>query len=292
MKIKRTSEDYCVSIIAYGFMILFAVAALFPFLNIIAKTFSEDWAVVSGNVSILPKGFQMDTIRYVLTSDAYLRSFMLSVIVLIVGTTCAFSLTALTAYPLSKKHLPGMKFFLLLCIFTMLFNGGLIPNYLLMRNLKLLNTFPVLILPTMFSAYNMLIIKNYYEALPESIEEAARIDGASNFGVFFKIVAPLSKPVYATIILFVAVAYWNDYFNPMLYTSKAALKTLQLYLRDLVLEATGGGQAADIEANWENMSSEGVRCASIIVSVIPMLIIYPFIQKYFIKGIMIGSVKG
>ena len=278
----RTAADWAVSIVAYGLMLIFALATVIPFANILAKTFSEDWAVVSGRVGILPIGFQTDTICYVLSTKAFWNSFSISGAVTVVGTIAGILITAVTAYPLSKKRLPGIKVILFLFVFTMLFSGGMIPDYLNMKRLGLLNTFPVLILPALLSVYNMLIIKNYYESLPESLEESAKLDGASNVTILFKIIAPLSVPAYATIILFILVTYWNSYMSPMMYTTKATLKTLQLYLRDLVLEASNS-EASVIAENqsWSNVTSEGVRAATIVASVVPMLIIYPFIQKYF-----------
>ncbi len=291
MKIKRTKGDIAVSAVAYIVMCIAAIIILVPFLNIIAKCFSEDWAVVSGKVGIWPVGFQLNSIKYVFKQQQFLQSAGLSFVVTIIGTVIGIFLTAMTAYPLSKKHLPGIKFLLVVFVFTMLFNGGLIPTYLLMKQLKLLNTFWVLLIPLLFSVYNMLIVKNYYESIPESIEESARIDGASNFVIFIKIIMPLSVPVYATIILFIAVAYWNDYFNPMMYITKSSLKPLQLYLRDIIAEASDSLNS-NRDDSWIGMSTEGMRSATILASIIPVLCVYPFVQKYFIKGIMIGSVKG
>lgn len=293
MKTKKTVEDWIVDIAAYGLMALFALITVIPFLNVIAKTFSANWAVVSGQVGLWPKDFNMDSIMYAVSEQTFWRAFGVQATATLIGTAGGIIITALTAYTLSKKHLPGIKFILFIFVFTMLFNGGMVPDYLNMKRLGLINTFSALILPGLLSVYNMLIIKNYYESLPESIEESAMLDGASSLKILIKIVAPLSIPVYATIILFDAVAYWNSYMPAMMFTTKASLKTLQLYIRDLVLEAqnlsSGEPNSAD---NWENISSEGMRCATIVISIVPMLVIYPFLQKYFLKGILIGSVKG
>ena len=291
MKIKRPKRDMILLAISYFIMIIAAAIILIPFMNIIAKCFSDNNAVVSGKVGIWPVGFQLDTITYVFSQPRFLQAGGLSVLVTVLGTVIGIVITGMTAYPLSKKNLPGIKAILVLFVFTMLFNGGIIPTYLLMKQMKLLNTFWVLLLPLMLSVYNMLIIKNYYESIPESIEESAKIDGASNFYTFVKIIVPLSVPVYATIILFIAVAYWNDYFNPMMYITKSSLKTLQLYLRDIIAEASDSLDS-NREDSWMNMSTEGMRSATILASIIPVLCVYPFVQKYFIKGIMIGSVKG
>lgn len=288
---KRIFSDVFIDIIVYAFLILMAVSMLVPFMNVVAKAFSEEWAVVTGKVGVLPKGFQMDTIKYVVTSKTFLNSFGISSFITLVGTLCNMLMTVSTAYVLSKRHLPGIKAVLLLFVFTMLFNGGLIPNYLLMKNMNLINNLAVLILPSLISVYNMLIVKNYFESLPSSIEESAHLDGANNIIILFRIVLPLSMPVLATISLFYAVAHWNDYFAPMIYISKQTLKPLQLYLRDIILEAevSAGDKSID---DLMNVSGEGIRAATIIASTVPILVTYPFLQKYFIKGILIGSVKG
>ena len=293
MKIKKTAEDWVVDIVAYGFMLIATLITVIPFLNVISKAFSANWAVTAGKVGVWPIGFNMDSFKYVFADGTFWHSMLVSVSVTVVATICGILITAVTAYPLSKKHLPGMKIILFLFVFTMLFNGGMVPDYLNMKRLGLINTFPVLILPGLLSVYNMLIIKNYYESLPESIEESARIDGASNPRIFFSIIAPLSIPVFATIVLFILVSFWNSYIPPMMYTTKPELKTLQLYIRDLIMEATSNtGTSGMTTQNWDNISSEGMRSATIVISVVPMLIIYPFLQKYFLKGILIGSVKG
>lgn len=290
---KRTFEDNLVDVFSYFVMILMAVSTILPLLNILAKSMSEDWAIISGKVGIFPVGFQLDTIRFVLTSKQFTSSFAVSLFVTGVGTLLSVLMTAIAAYPLSKRHLPGVKSILLIYVFTMLFSGGMIPSYLLMRKLDLINTLAALFLPTMISVFNMLVIKNYFESLPESLEESARLDGANNITVLFKIILPVSTPVLATISLFYAVALWNDYFSPMLYISKPALKTLQVYLREIVMEADTA--AAGIDTSFDdamNVTPEGIRSATILVSTIPIIMIYPSLQKYFIKGIMIGSIKG
>ncbi|MBO5007895.1 MAG: carbohydrate ABC transporter permease [Clostridia bacterium] len=290
MKFKATFEDICVSVVSYLFMGILALSALIPFINIIAKATSEEWAVVSGKVTLWPIGFSLDALKYVVTSSQFLNAFSVSVFVTVAGTFLALLMTAMAAYPLSKKNLWGIKGIIVIYIFTMMFNGGLVPNYLLIRSLKLNNTLWALILPGLINVHNMLIIKNYYESLPDSIEESARIDGASNITILFKIVVPLSVPVFATIALFIAVALWNDYFGPLLYINSPNLKTLQLYLRDIVTNVADDTlQNAD---DAMNLPTEGVRSATIIASTVPILCVYPFLQKHFVKGILIGSVKG
>ena len=292
MKIRKTAEDVFIDVLSYAVMGLFALITLIPFLNIIAKTFSEDWAVVSGKVGILPMGFQLDSLNYVITSSRFLSSFMVSVIITAAGTALSILLICVTAYPLSKKKLWGVKGVMILYVFTMMFSGGMIPNYLLIKNLGIYNTLWSVILPGMINVFNLMIVKNYFESIPESIEESAMMDGASYTRVLFTIVLPLAVPTIATITLFTAVNYWNNYMGPMLYINEPGLKPLQLYLREIILEQSDMVLSSQSAEDQLNISSEGVRAATIIASTLPILVVYPFIQKYFIKGIMIGSVKG
>ncbi len=292
MKIRKTAEDVFIDVLSYAVMGLFALITLIPFLNIIAKTFSEDWAVVSGKVGILPIGFQLDSLNYVITSSRFLSSFMVSVIITAAGTALSILLICVTAYPLSKKKLWGVKGVMILYVFTMMFSGGMIPNYLLIKNLGIYNTLWSVILPGMINVFNLMIVKNYFESIPESIEESAMMDGASYTRVLFTIVLPLAVPTIATITLFTAVNYWNNYMGPMLYINEPGLKPLQLYLREIILEQSDMVLSSQSAEDQLNISSEGVRSATIIASTLPILVVYPFIQKYFIKGIMIGSVKG
>lgn len=260
-------------------------------MNLLAKSISSPQAVTSGAVGIFPVGFQLQSLQSVLSSMNFIGALKNSVIVTLCGTVIAIILMALTAFPLSKRNLWGMKPILMLFVFTMMFSGGLIPTYLLIRNLKLYNTLWALILPNALNVYNMLIIKNYFENIPASIEESAKIDGANNLIIFFKIILPLSKPVLATISLFTMVALWNSYFDALVYIDKPALKTLQLYMSDVIMEAEQDLNSVSMD-DLMNTSSEGVRCATIIASTLPIVLVYPFMQKYFVKGIMIGSVKG
>lgn len=289
----KTIGDIFLDLIIYLSLLISAISTLVPFLNVFSKAVSSEWAVVSGKVMLYPIGFQLDTMKLVITSSQFIRSFLVSVGVTVVGTVLSILLTAITAYPLSKRQLPGVGVIMLLFIFTMLFNGGIIPNYLLMKQLGLINNLWVLVVPVLISVFNLLVIKSYYESLPDSLEESAKMDGARHITVLFRIVLPLSGPVLATIGLFYAVYYWNDFFNPMLYISKTSLKPLQLYLRDIVMDADSvtAGLNRSVDERM-NVSPEGVRAATVIASTLPILFVYPKLQKYFIKGVLIGSVKG
>lgn len=275
---------------------LFGVMTLLPVMNVVSKAFSGEGPVIAGQVLFWPVGFQLDTVRYVLTKPEFLNSFRNTVFVTMIGTVIAMLLTITTAYPLSKTTLRGRKFFLYIFVFVMLFNAGMVPNYILYRSLKLTNTIWALVFSGTFSVFYLFIMKNYFEALPESIEESARIDGASNFVTLYRIVLPMSLPVIATITLFYSVGFWNNYFAGVLYITSPKLKPLQQYLYDLITMAltttdATGNISGDINSIM-NLSGENVRSATIVVSTVPILLVYPFLQKYFVKGVTIGSVKG
>lgn len=279
------------TVLNHLFFILLGLSTIFPFINLIAKSLSSEAAVVSGMVNLIPIDFQIGTYTYVASNSLFLSAFMISVTVTVVGSLISLSMTTLAAYPLSKPRLRGRKFFILLFLFTMLFSGGLIPTYLLMHKLHLIDKLPVLFLPFMINVYNMLIVKNYFESLPDSLEESAKMDGASNMTILFRIVLPLSMPVLATIALFYAVTYWNDYFTSLIYINSADLKPLQLYLKELFVSSTDTFMRTNVDASL-NVSPQSIQAASIILATLPIICVYPFLQKYFVKGVLVGSVKG
>lgn len=290
MRLSRPERIF--NVLNYTFFTLLGVTTLLPFVNLLAKSLSSESAVVSGNVNLLPVGLQLGTYRFVLQDAAFLNAFRVSVTLTLVGTALSLFLTTITAYPLSKTRLRGRKWLLLMFIFTMLFSGGLIPTYLLMHDLHLVNTLPVLFLPAMVNVYNMLIIKNYFEGLPDSLEESAKIDGAGHFRILFFIYVPLSLPVLATIALFFAVYFWNDYFNAMIYITNPSLKPMQLFLKELLAASSDFIRNAALNADEAmNTSPQSIQAASIIIATVPILLVYPFLQKYFVKGVLVGSVK-
>lgn len=292
--IKSTTGDKVFTVFNYSFFILLSLATLFPFLNVIAKSFSSEAAVVSGMVTVFPIGFQTSTYELVLGNPQFMNSFKVTIYITLVGTLASLFMTVLAAYPLSKPNLEFRKPLLLIFIFTMLFSGGIIPTYLTMQYLNMVNTSWALFVPGLINVFYMLIVKNFFEALPESLEESAKLDGASNMRVLFNIILPLSKPVLATIGLFYAVLLWNSYFNAMIYITSSELKTLQLYLKELIASTEDiVTMAGQIDVNRDlNQTPEAVRAASIVTATVPILLVYPFLQKYFVKGVLIGSVKG
>ncbi|MEC0147399.1 carbohydrate ABC transporter permease [Paenibacillus alginolyticus] len=279
------------TVVNHIFFILLGLSTIFPFVNLIAKSLSSESAVVSGMVTLYPIDFQIGTYKYVASNSLFLNAFMVSITVTLVGSLLALFMTTLAAYPLSKPRLRGRKFFIIMYLFTMLFSGGLIPTYLLMHKLNLIDKLPVLFLPFMINVYNMLIVKSYFESLPDSLEESAKMDGASNMTILVRIILPLSMPVLATIALFYAVTFWNDYFTSLIYINSVEMKPLQLYLKELFVSSTDAFMRTNVDASL-NVSPQSIQAASIILATLPILFVYPFLQKYFVKGVLVGSVKG
>lgn len=289
--IPTSTGEKIFSVVNHIFFILLGLSTIFPFINLIAKSLSSEAAVVSGMVNLYPIDFQIGTYKYVASNSLFLGAFIVSVTVTLVGSLLALFMTTLAAYPLSKPRLRGRKFFIIMYLFTMLFSGGLIPTYLLMHKLHLIDKLAVLFLPLMINVYNMLIVKSYFESLPDSLEESAKMDGASNMTILARIILPLSMPVLATISLFYAVTFWNDYFTSLIYINSADLKPLQLYLKELFVSSTDTFMRTNVDASL-NVSPQSIQAASIILATLPIICVYPFLQKYFVKGVLVGSVKG
>ena len=279
----------------YMFLIILALGTILPFMHVIAKSVSNEGSVIAGRVYFWPEGFQIGTYRYVLDTDLFRSSFWVSVRVTVIGTVGAIIMTALAAYPLSKPELVGRKPLMLVFIFIMLFSGGMIPNYMLFRTLGLLNTTSALIFPGMLSVFNILLFKTFFEQLPQEVEESARIDGATNLRTLFTIIVPMSMPVIATVILFYAVGYWNNYFSSVLYITQPARRSLQHYLYELIVMTMTAPDANVMNVDMElyrNVTPDSIRSTTIMLTTFPILVVYPFLQKYFVAGINIGSVKG
>ena len=269
---------------------LVALICLLPFVHMIAKSFSGTAAVSAGRVTFYPIDFTLNTYRYVLQDALFFSSFRNSVIITVGGTLLALAITVMASYPLSKPTLKGRKVILLLYVFTMLFYGGMVSIYVFMRSLNLLNTLVCQIISLMVSQYNLFVMKTFFEGLPESIEESAHIDGAGHMRTLVSIVLPLSLPSLATIGLFYAVGYWNAYYHAMLFVTRPEAKPLQMYLYELITTTQNLYEVDPVLA--AGLSSSGMQAAAIVVSTAPILLVYPFLQKYFVKGLTVGSVKG
>jgi putative aldouronate transport system permease protein len=294
MKIRSSVAERLFNVFNYALFLLLGVITVFPYLVLLAKSLSSEAAVISDSVTIFPVDLQWGTYQFVMKDSQFLNSMKISVLITVLGTVSGLIMAILTAYPLSKPRLRGRKIFILIFIFTMLFSGGLIPTYLLMRDLNLVNTLPVLFLPGMLNIFNMLIIKSFFEGIPDSLEESAKIDGASNVMILARIVVPLSMPVFATVALFLAVGLWNDYFSAMVYISTPGLKPMQLYLKEMLVSVSDAfiriNNTVDADRAM-NASPQSLQAASIILATLPIILVYPFLQKYFVHGVMLGSVK-
>ena len=287
----RGSEDRVVSFVSCVLMGIAALIAFLPFLHVAAKSVSASGAVTGGLVGFWPVGFQAETVTFVMQHTIFFRALLNTLVVTVVGTAISLAVTITTAYPLSKPLLKGRKLILLMYIFSMIFYGGMIPAFMVVKTLGILDTYAALILPFVIVQFNMLVVKNYMEGLPESIEESARIDGAGHMRTLVSIVCPMSTPVIATVALLYAVNYWNNYFHALLYTSSPSMKTLQLFLYDVIYSSESIIEKL-MGTDAQNISTEGIRSAVVVLSIVPIILLYPFVQRYFVQGITIGSVKG
>lgn len=276
-------------IINYVLLLIFCLAMLFPFIHILSKSLSHEAYVMANQVTIWPKGFNVGAYQYIFSMNNTLRTFWNSIFITVVGTVISMFLSTMAAYALSRKQLPFAGNILLLFLLVMYFRAGMIPTYLVVKSLGLLNTLWALILPVGVSSYNLILLTNFFRSVPHSMEESARIDGASYTTILFKIYVPLAKPAIATISMFYAVFYWNDFFRGLLYITDRKLYPLQLYLREIIID--GPNMFENIDA-LEKVTPESVKSAIIMFAIVPILMVYPFVQKYFVKGIMIGAVKG
>lgn len=275
----------------YIILTILAIVVILPFMHLISKSFSSNSAVISGAVGFLPVDFTTAAYEFVVLNKEFFNAFLVSVFVTLVGTILSVIITVLTAYPLSKPSFVGRKFFLKFFIITMLFGGTMISSFLLIKGLNLYNTIWALIIPGLLAPYNMLLIKNFLEGIPEALEESASIDGASSIQILVKIILPLMLPSIATVGLFYAVSYWNAYFNGIMYITDVSLKPLQTYLYEILRLSTLPAHELPMELA-EKISTGAVQSATVMASTLPIVILYPFLQKYFVKGLVVGSVKG
>ena len=288
MKIKESGSYRVFKVFNAIILTLISVAMLYPFLYLVAQSFSSTQAIVAGQVGLIPKDFNISTYKYVITDGKFIPYYGNTIVYSIIGTVCALLFSALLAYPLSKAELYGGKAINKFIIFTMYFSGGMIPNYILMVSLGLRDTVASFILPGMISTYSVILMRSFFLTLPRELEEAGEIDGLDLWGVFWRIAIPLSKPIIATMTLFYVVQYWNDWFDAFLYLDTTTKWPVAYYLRQLISSASGtsadAGDAMQIASNIKS-------CAMVLTSA-PIICIYPFIQKYFVQGMMLGGVKG
>lgn len=291
MKVRKKS-DVAADVFIYLFIGILSLICLIPFVHVLAVSLSGNGEVMANEVFLIPKNLNLEAYKTVFGDSAMMHSLWLSVFITVAFTALGMILTICGAFALSRRRLKGRRVIGVLFLITMYFTAGTIPDYMVMSELNLINTTAVLILPLAFSAYNLIILRTFMQnSVPQSLEEAAMIDGCNDFTVLLKIVLPLSVPVLATLALFYAVGRWNTFQDALYFITKSPLKPLQLKLYELV-NAAGAQASVSQEVGAENMQAEEVvKSACIMFATIPIVIVYPFIQKYFVKGVMIGAVK-
>lgn len=278
-------------IINYILLVLIAFVCLYPFLNVVAYSVSGYNAVLSGRVTFYPIDFTMEAYKQILGKTQIWRAMSTTVRVTLIGTGLSLVLTTFAAYALSQDDLPGRKVITGFILFTMYFGGGLIPTFLVVKGVGLYDTLGALFIPQSVNVFNFIVMRTFFKNLPESLSEAARIDGASYMQILAKIVLPLSLPIIATMGLFYSVGYWNTYFDALLYIQNPDKYTLQLRLRGLLF-GEELNSAGNLEGVGMQVMTQSLKMATVLVSTLPILVVYPWLQKYFVKGVMVGSVKG
>lgn len=274
----------------YVLITILAFACLYPFLNVLATSLSGYNPVLSGKVTFYPIDFTIEAYKQILGRTTIWTAMRTTVAITLMGTMLSLILTILAAYSLSIEDLPGRKFMTGMILFTMYFGGGMIPTFLVVKGVGLYNTLGALFIPQSISVFNFIVMRTFFKGLPESLKDAARIDGASYLMILLKIVLPLSLAVIATIGLFYAVGYWNSYFDALIYIQDGDKYTLQLRLRSLLFGNELGNAADDVGGTV--VMPQSLKMATVVVSTLPILVVYPWLQKYFVKGVMLGSVKG
>lgn len=290
--IAHSLKNRLFDMLIYGFLLMFALICVLPFIHVIAASFATVEEVVSKTFILIPTTFSLDAYRYIFSTDIIYKSLLVSVFVTVIGTAVSMFLSSLMAYGLSRRDLIGRQPLMFLVVFTMLFSGGMIPTFLVVKSLGLLDSYWALILPTAINAFNQIILKNFFQNIPSSLEESAKIDGCNDLGIFFKIVLPLSLPAIATISLFYAVTYWNTYMTAILYLNDSAKWPIQVLLRQIVIVSSGMQGDMSEMGSGSPPPEQTIKMAVIVVATIPVLLVYPFIQKHFAKGALLGSVKG
>ncbi|CAN7194160.1 carbohydrate ABC transporter permease [Paenibacillus sp. LjRoot56] len=288
MKARVTWFDSLLAII----IILISLTVVLPFLYIIAVSFSPPGDSMAGNFFIWPKHWTLDAYSYLFNAQTFLNSIKNSVFITLLGTCVNLFVSITLSYALSKRIVPGRRVMMLFIFFTMIFHGGMIPSYLVVKSLGLLDSYWAIVLPAATSAFNVLVIRSFFQSLPESLDEAARIDGAGEFRILFSIVIPLSKPIIATFTLFFMVQYWNEFFSAVIYINDTNRWPIQPLLRQMVaISASNISADAAIDAQLAVNLGPNVQNAAILLAMLPIVAVYPFLQKYFAKGAMLGSIK-
>lgn len=295
---KLSTGDKALSITIHILLTLLGFLAFYPFWNAAVISFNEGLDTVKGGITFWPRRFSLENYEVVFRDSRLLQGFMISILRTVIATTGATLFTALLAHGMTKRHLIGRKFYMIFCIVTMYFSGGLIPTFLLIRELHLMDTFWVMVIPGLISVWNMIIFRTFFLGLPAGLEESAQIDGSSNWGIFFRIVLPLSGPVIATLSLFTAIYNWNDWFAPSIYINDVNLLPIQTKLQQILNSNIMSEQMAQLDSaakghmsRMKTVTTKSLSMATMMVATVPILCVYPFVQKYFVKGVLVGSLK-
>ncbi|WP_054958486.1 carbohydrate ABC transporter permease [Paenibacillus dakarensis] len=292
---KESGSDRLFTVFNYVMLTIVLIIVLYPLIYVVSASFSSSSAVLSGKVWLWPVEPTLEGYQAVFKNKMVVKGFMNTIFYTLAGTAINLILSVMAAYPLSRKDFRGRNFFMLLFVFTMLFNGGLIPTYLIVKNLGMIDTVWSMLIPAALSVWNVIIMRTYFQTtIPDELLEASQLDGCSDFRFLRSIVLPLSGPILAVIALFYAVGHWNQYFNAMIYLKRSDLYPLQLVLRDILvqnevnIEMLGDAKTAAARQGLREL----LKYSLIVVTSVPLLVVYPFLQKFFVKGVMIGSIKG
>ncbi|MDF2961310.1 MAG: binding-protein-dependent transport system inner rane component [Paenibacillus sp.] len=285
---KATLFDY----VNYSLLGIISLICVFPFIYVFSVSFTDPEVYVPLQFYLFPEKWSLSSYNYILSTNSFINALKSTVFVTGIGTVLSVIVSFTFAYVLTKKNVPGRNLMLSGVIFTLVFNAGILPNYLLIKELGLLNSHWSLILSGLTNAWSLIVIKSFLESLPSELEDAAHIDGCSDIAVFWRIVIPLSMPAIAAFTLFFAVAYWNTYFNALIYLTDAKKWTLQVLIKSLVIDSDSNGVGGAGGSDDRVIPQETIRMASIVLAMVPILLVYPFLQKHFAKGVMLGSVKG
>ncbi|MBD2862279.1 carbohydrate ABC transporter permease [Paenibacillus oceani] len=295
---RATRGEHLFYAITYTILSVLALSCLLPLVHIFAVSLSDNDAVMSGKVSFWPVQFTLESYKLLVEGTPIVRSFNNSVIITVIGTILNMIFTVMAGYPLSRKYFYGRRFFSMAIVFTMLFSAGLIPNFLLVKSLGLLDSYWSLWLPGIVSAWNLLVLRSFFENIPEELVEAARIDGCSEWGLLGRIFLPLSLPVLAALSLFYGVGHWNSFFSVLMYINDSAKHNLSVLVQNMIQsqqllnEINHQMNMGTADDSINKITPQSIRAAGIMTMVIPMVIVYPFLQKFFVKGMLIGSIKG
>ncbi|MFD2329984.1 carbohydrate ABC transporter permease [Cohnella sp. GCM10020058] len=291
--VKSASDGRVFDVVVNVLAVLIILVVLYPLIFVVSASFSDPAKVLGGQVWLLPKGLTLAAYENILHNGKIWTGYRNTIFYATVGTLVNMIMTILAAYPLSRPDLPGRKLLMVIVTLTMFFSGGLIPTYMLVKNLHMVDTVWALIVPGAIATYNLIVMRTYFQAsIPWELQEAAHMDGCSNWRLLWNIILPLSKPILAVMVLFYAVGHWNSFFNALIYIRRESLYPLQLVLREILMISQSDAVDASVGIEDKILLAESIKYAVIIVSSLPVLVMYPFVQRHFVKGVMIGSIKG